>query len=211
MQIYCDESGVLSKGIFLATSAMISSHAANHLIARFRKQFKIRGEVKGTNLSPEQRAEFFKALAALEELRSVSVVCDRRTPSGGWASSTWPEEAIYERLLCQSCEALPCEGLNAISVTPDGSRYKKAKLMDIGGRIEVRLGERFQLKAKVSFADSARTAGIQVADVIANTVHAALRDNGQSESLLLTPLIGSGRLSVTDLKLGTQPNWIWRP
>lgn len=63
----------------------------------------------------------------------------------------------------------------------------------------------------VAFRDSAATAGLQVADVVANSAFQMLAGTG-STGELLAPLVEAGRLRIMPLRLrDARPGWMTEP
>ena len=95
-------------------------------------------------------------------------------------------------------------------MTLDGGRYAKSQLGAIRQPIVQALRH---AEIRIGFGDSTAVAGLQLVDVIVNTVFQSLRtgdDNGARESL--RPVIEGGRMSLRHVKLeGLRPNWLREP
>ena len=177
MQIFCDESGGAdpANDLFLAAAVAILPFGATRLLKSFRKATAWKGsEVKGHRLSPEQRRVFFDLLVRQEDLGSVVVSGSRRTPVGGWAMGALSEPEPYVHLLREECVALVPAISRHVTITPDGGRYKRSELRRIARHLATEVRHRLPTSpVTVSLADSASTAGLQVADVVANTAFQA--------------------------------------
>lgn len=177
----------------------------------YHKVTRTVGEVHGHQLTPMQRAVFLGLLA--REAVSAVVACRRAEPLGGWAMSSMPEADLYGHLLAEACNALPITpGRGALTITPDGGRYARARLDVARSVVTASLAAAgHEGPLRVVFGDSAATAGLQVADVVANSVFGMLTRAGPVADLL-TPLIEAGRLRILPLRLeGVRPNWTTGP
>lgn len=216
MQIFCDESGGADPAneIFLVAAVMLSATGATRSLKSFRKAVNWKGsEIKGHSLTLEQRRVFFDLLNREADLDSVVVSCGRRNPLGGWAMGTLPESQLYSHLLREACLGLIRPGFVPRTITPDGGRYKRAELntikADLAGAVQVNVASPHEVR--VSFEDSASFPGLQIADVIANTVFQALGNTAASEfaNELLGPLRSSRRLTLRPVELvGCRPAWL---
>ena len=176
----------------------------------YHKATRTSGEVHGHRLDRRQRAVFLGLVA--REAASVVVACRRAEPLGGWAMSALPEPDLYGHLLAEACAGLPgYGGAGQLVVTPDGGRYPRARLDRVRAGLAAALAARHAGAVDVAFRDSAVTAGLQVADVVANSAFQMLAGTG-STGELLTPLVEAGRLKVMPLRLGdTRPAWVAKP
>lgn len=211
MQIFCDESGGTdpANALFLVAAVRIDGTAATRLVKAFRTTAGHSGELKGFRLTLPQRQLFFDLLLKTEGL-AVAVVCDRREPAGGWAMGVLPETDVYEHLLGNACCSLPPLGGPA-TVTADGGRYKRAFYGELISRLVPTIGAHHQGRSSLLFANSAASSGIQVADVVANTVfHARGPDDGAEQAqVLLQRLIDDGRLTIASAQFdGVRPSWL---
>lgn len=215
MQIFCDESGGTdpANDLFLAAAVAISSNGATRLLKSFRKATGWKGgEVKGHRLTPEQRRVFFDLLTRQEDLGSVVVSCSRRMPVGGWAMEALSELELYGYLLREACVGLVPATSRHVTITPDGGRYKKSDLHRIALHLATEVQQRSPAApVAVSFEDSAAIAGLQVADVVANTAFQAqaVAANAELAEALLTPLRVKGRLIMRPVEIAdARPAWL---
>jgi hypothetical protein len=127
-----------------------------------------------------------------------------------------PEVGLYAHLLAEACIAIP--GLDAIghlTVTPDGGRYKKSHLGAVRDQVAQAVVARHPLaRVHVEFGDSGAIPGLQVADVIANSVFQSLGQKGTAETArrLLAPLYAAGCLTIRAIRIeGILPAWLEEP
>lgn len=205
--IFCDESGGSDRasGAFVAAAVEIVPSEASRLLKRFRHAARISGEVKGHRLVARQRRIFFDMLARHTEIGGIAVTCGHSDTLGAWAFDNLREIDLYGHMMIEACRALP----GAVSVTLDGGRYKKAPADVVRQTISRALGA-----AHVDFGNSATLAGLQIVDVIANTVFQSLgrTDLAPVATEVLEPLICSGRLSIRPVRLeAICPAWLSGP
>lgn len=216
MQVFCDESGGAdpANDLFLVAAVAIPPAAATRLLKSFRKAAAWKGgEVKGHRLGPEQRRVFFDLLMRQEGLGSVVVSCSRRSLVGGWAMGALSEVELYGHLLREACVALVPAASRQVTITPDGGRYKRSELHRIAWHLAAQVAHRrpTTLPVAVSFADSASTAGLQVADVVVNTAFQAQMASASADraEALLAPLRVRGRLIMRSLEIADgRPEWL---
>ena len=216
MHVFCDESGGTdpANDIFLVAAVTISGVAATRLLKSFRKAVRwAEVEIKGHALRPEQRRIFFDLIDREADFGSVVVTCQRSAALGGWAMGALPEIALYRCLLCEACKAAAGAGIEPLTITADGGRYKRSNLKRIEGDL-VRAAKDWttdRRRTSMRFENSISIPGLQVADVIANTAFQSLATTpaaAQAETLL-HPLRSSGRLTLRSATLpGSRPTWL---
>jgi hypothetical protein len=211
--IFTDESGGSDRGVFLVSAIQISPLAADRLIRTFRHKTKNQNEIKGQKLHPEQRRLFFGLLGRETDAYAVSIACSRITTLGGWAMSNMDEHVLWSALTVESCLGLP-GGVQRINVTTDGGKYSH-RVLD-GCRlsmVEAMKRHRPDARVHMTYSESHASAGVQVADVIANTVF-QLKNHGNTPAAdlareLLQPLLTSSRLVIREPVLREhRPAWI---
>jgi hypothetical protein len=212
LQIFCDESGGAgpSNELFLVAAVALPTSEAVRLMKSFHKAAKWRGEeVKGYGMAFKPRKIFFDLLTRQVGLESIVVTCSRCDLVGGWAMSTLAEVDLYGHLLHEACLALPKPDGGFLTVTPDGGRYKKAEYNAISATLENAIAQRSPIRVSVGFEDSAKLAGLQIADVVANSVFQALGDPTGPTAELLQPLMESARLVTRHVEMQeVRPSWI---
>lgn len=213
--VYCDESGGsdAANATFLCAAVSILPADAQRLMKDFRKATGIAGEVKGHRLQAEHRAIFFDLLVRRADSASAVVTCSRGDPLGGWAMGELPEVGLYRHLLAEACIAVPdLDIAGHLTVTPDGGRYKKAQLGTVRDHLARAVMARHPLaRVHVEFGVSGTIPGLQVADVIANSVFQSLgtRATAETARLFLAPLAATGRLTITGIRMeGIRPAWL---
>lgn len=180
MHIYCDESGGTdaASSEFLISAVLIDPADADRLLRTFRKKRRHGEEMKGHQLLPEDRQRFFAMLTGYDHAACAAGLC-RRDPAGGMVMRTQPEIRIWGGLLTDAL-CRPQFG-RALGVTLDQGRYSKearaGQFAVLSEALVARWGRRWPLHT----GDSRRFAGLQVADVVANTALHAARGGEKAE------------------------------
>ncbi|MGO4450457.1 DUF3800 domain-containing protein [Phyllobacterium sp. TAF24] len=210
MEIYCDESGGPDRGVFLTSAVLIDATEATRLLKDFRRLHKLPREIKGTGLPDAARHDFFELLSRKEDVCTTVVACTRVTKLGGWALKELEANIIYENLIFESCRAIPYSGQPNITVRPDHGTYKKGIMKEIGSRLAVSISDHFGAETFVTFAESHLTPGVQIADVIANTVFRILKEGAAlSDDPFCKTMHKAGKLKLLDIELGKiRPEWL---
>lgn len=221
MILYCDESGGTDGDLFCVSAFRIDPQEAARALKSFRRRTGHQGEVKGHRLLPAERVLLLD-LAFRAPGAAAVVACDGRTPLGGWAASTLlPESTLRRELLTEACIQVlgngpdsPCQG-----VVVDGGRYPNAVLEAERLHLDLTLRTHGLLTAPahprlITYEKSEAHAGLQLTDVLANTIHRLLRDAapGCAPSLHGLPEAMQERLEVRHVGLPThRPDWLGPP
>lgn len=166
MTIYCDESGGLNVGAMTFAAVMVTPETASSIHARFRAVTGLRGELKGSRISLVERAYLLELFDRAGGRAWVAVARrDRLTPP---ADGTPPSDlALYAALLDLAVGRwLPETGGVCTDVVIDDGRYDPVILEKVRGTIQKGLAG----WGRASLADSKRSEGVQIADVIANSL-----------------------------------------
>ena len=208
MHVFCDESGGTdaSNELFLVSAVRIDPVEATRIMKKMRKETRNSGEVKGKTLSYEQRAIFFDLISALDTCEFVSVTCYRGHHIGKWAMSNVREDLLWSQLCVESCCNLPktTKGLRAITV--DGGRYKKSILSRLKTNMLEQVAPIHGRHISISYGNSSVTHGLQVADIISNTVYQSVerRDVKAEELVYACQKIRVRHVELPDLC----PRWL---
>lgn len=197
MPIYCDESGSLSAGVMVfAAVAFGDATAADDLLARFRTASGLRGELKGSRITVVERAlvlELFQRFGGRAWLAY--------TPRGDYPDDrpVPDDHVIYTRLLDAVLNQWTTEQDPPVDhrIEIDAGRYDGTMLGVIRSRVETALDG----WGHITVADSARTPGIQVADVIANSLYNIVRASPRSRRIgdILEPFRHDGSIRIVRL------------
>ena len=197
MTIYCDESGGLNADAMTFSAVMLTPKAAADIHARFRSVTGLRGELKGSRISVVERAyllELFdraggRAWVAVAERDKLS-----QNPGG-----TLPSDlALYTALLNLAIGRwLPETGGVCTDVVIDEGRYDPKILAHVREEIQAGLGG----WGRASLADSKRSDGVQIADVIANSLFNITVGSQRAYRIqrILDPMLESKAIRVAEL------------
>ena len=197
MTIYCDESGGLNAGAMTFSAVMLTPQAATEIHDRFRGVTGLRGELKGSRISIVERAyllELFdraggRAWVAVAERDKLA-----RNPGG-----TLPSDlALYAALLDLAIGRwLPETGGVCTDVVIDDGRYDPKILAGVREEIQAGLGQ----WGRASLADSRRSDGVQIADVIANSLFNIAVGSQRAHRIQrsLDPMLTSREIRVAEL------------
>jgi hypothetical protein len=164
VQIYCDESGGVGRGVMTLAAVAIDPGEADILLESFRSATGLAAELKGSRIDLRERALFFDLLAATKANATVGAALSAVRPAKG-ENRGQHDRKIYVDLLHDVIGAmLPTTGGCAHVMIDDG-RYDAATLALVRTDIAAMLGPCGQAKLELSH----RSAGLQIADVIANT------------------------------------------
>lgn len=197
MTIYCDESGGLNAGAMTFAAAMLTPDAAADIHRRFRAVIGLRGELKGSRISLVERAyllELFDRAGG----RAWVAVATRETLARGPSDMPPSDLALYAALLNLAVGRwLPETGGVCADVVIDDGRYDAGILSKVRTEIQAGLGH----WGTASLADSRRSEGVQIADVIANSLFniAAKSPRAHRIEQVIEPMLVSKTIRVAEL------------
>jgi hypothetical protein len=195
--IYCDESGGLNAGAMTFAAAMLTPDAAADIHRRFRAVTGLRGELKGSRISLVERAyllELFDRAGG----RAWVAVATRATLARGPSDAPPSDLALYAALLNLAVGRwLPETGGVCADVVIDDGRYDAGILSKVRTEIQAGLGH----WGTASLADSRRSEGVQIADVIANSLFniAAKSPRAHRIEQIIEPMLVSKAIRVAEL------------
>lgn len=196
MALYCDESGGLSAGAMTFAAVAIEPDAADAVLDRFRSVTGLRGELKGSRLSLAERALVFEILIQREAKLFVAIADGHRLLRARNAQES--DLALYSKLLDTAVAAfLPTSGGSCSDITIDEGRYDPHILENVRGDIQSMLGN----WGRAAMADSRRCAGIQIADVVANSLYNIAIHSGRARRIeaILSDWRDERRLTLINL------------
>ncbi len=193
MPIYCDESGGVGRGVMTLAAVDISAEDADALLARFRAVTGFMGELKGSKIDLAERALFFQLFVSSAGQATVGIAISALKPD--------PHEdrgdhdiATYAALLNDAVGAMLPEIPGCESVVIDDGRYGVATLSKVRDDIGKLVGPCGIAQLELSH----RLAGLQIADVIANSFfnRALVNDRQGRMAAVVAPLLESGQIKM---------------
>ncbi len=191
MPIYCDESGGVGRGVMTLAGVDIAGDEAESLLERFKHISGYQGEVKGSRIDFAERALLFEAIGGSSARIIVGIAISALTPAPGEDRGDHDVE-VYAALLNDVVGAMLCEPPIARTVIIDDGRYGIETL----ARIRASIAELIGATGVAQLALSHRLAGLQLADVVANTFfnRAMVNDRQGRMAAIAAPLLESGQI-----------------
>lgn len=192
MNIWCDESGGLSAGAMTFAAVAIAPDAAEALVTRFKAVTGLSGELKGSRISLVERA---LVLEMLDRYDGRAVVTEAKRPA---LPDGIIDLQLYVALLEQTVSALLPESGGCAQVVIDDGRYDQTRMAGVRADVAALLGPCGTAKT----ADSKRSPGVQIADVIANCVFNLAIGSVRARRIdtILAPFLKEGRIRIAPLK-----------
>lgn len=212
MQLYFDESGGAdpASNVFMVAGVAVDSLSAGRLIKSFRKASGTTGEIKGSGMSLVHRRLFFEILGRNEAVLSAAVHVHREQSLGGWAMGALAESDLYAELLSEAiCWIPPMTG--SVALLADGGRYKRAVYDAMTPGIEAKAAAHHGGRASLRFVTSHEHPGVQIADVISNSMYQLVTGFGMPDQLedILGPFLQTGKLRMGSAELASiRPHWM---
>lgn len=197
MTIYCDESGGLNAGAMTFSAVMLTPQAASDIHARFRTVTGLRGELKGSRISIVERAYLLELFDRAGGRAWVAVA--ERDKLANKPGGTLPSDlALYGALLNSAVgHWLPETGGVCTDVVIDDGRYDPTILSHVRAEIQAGLGQ----WGRASLADSKRSDGVQIADVVANSLFNITVGSPRAYRIqrIIEPMLASKAIRVAEL------------
>lgn len=193
MTVYCDESGGVGRGVMTLAALSISAANAADLLHAVRSATGLSGELKGSRIDLETRAFVFDQLDQVPWTCSVTIALSATTPEPG-ADRGKHDVHVYSALLEAALLPLIPAGGDCIEVVIDDGRYSDDVLRAIRGDVAEMIGPCGLATLDLSH----RRAGLQIADVIANSFfNRALPSQRQSPiAAIVQPRLDAGRIRM---------------
>jgi hypothetical protein len=201
MPIYCDESGGVGRGVMTLAALSIEAEAANAVLNRFREITGLKSELKGSRIDLAERALLFEYLEPHGWSATVGVAISALKPEQG-ADRGDHDIAVYARLLEDVIGSmLPATG-GCTTVVIDDGRYGPATLGLIRNDIASVIGPCGSAQLDLSH----RVAGLQIADVIANSFfnRAMVSERQGRMAAIVARFLESGRIQLRVLTRDAQ-------
>jgi hypothetical protein len=193
MPIYCDESGGIGRGVMTLAAVDTTADIADMLISRFRSKTGYMGELKGSRIDLSERALFFELLADLPTRATIGIAISALKPEANTDRGDH-DVAVYAALLNDVVGSMLSAMMDCESVIIDDGRYGPDILSDVRDDIGRLVGPCGTSQLELSH----RLAGLQIADVIANSFfNRALVNERQGQfAAIVAPLLESGQIKM---------------
>ena len=172
-------------------AVMIEPAAAHEMLTRFRAATGLTGELKGSRINMEERAFALDLFVKANARATIGIAISALKPAAG-ADRGDHDRKTYAALLEDVIGALLIEAQGCGGVIIDDGRYDVATLAPIRTEIAALVGPCSQARFELSH----RSAGLQIADVIANTFfNRALVSPRQNDlASMVQPMLDNGQM-----------------
>jgi Protein of unknown function (DUF3800) len=190
MPIYCDESGGVGRGVMTLAGVDIDANKAEALLARFRAVTGYHGELKGSRIDLAERAFLFELIKGSDARILIGIAISALVPEQS-ADRGDHDVGVYAALLEDVIGAMLPGRHSCQSVIIDDGRYGPDTLSTIRKEIAEMVGPCGTTQLELSH----RLAGLQIADVVANTFfnRALVNERQGRMAAIAAPLLESGQ------------------
>ena len=203
MPIYCDESGGVGRGVMTLAAVDIAVDAADALLTSFRAATGYLGELKGSRIDLVWRGLFFDLFTASDASATVGIAISALKPDPNEDRGDH-DIATYAALLNDVVGAMLPGVASCESVIIDDGRYGPETLSKVRDDIGRLVGPCGTAQLELSH----RLAGLQIADVIANSFfnRALVNDRQGRMAAVVAPLLENGRIKMRVLAGNAEGN-----
>ena len=198
MPIYCDESGGIGTGAMTFAAVHMDAVDADALLHRFRQITGLRGELKGSRIDLTERGLIAELFEKHRGFAHVAVI--RRAGIGMLTAQSGSLDLdVYAHLLDSAVdEVLPRTGGCAEVVIDDG-RYDPVILSRVRRSVAESLGQ----WGSARLSESHLSAGVQIADVVANSCFNIVLESDRAERIrrIWQPLFDAGRVVMREVTM----------
>lgn len=193
MPIYCDESGGVGRGVMTLAAVDIAADDADAILSRFRAATGYLGELKGSRIDLVRRGLFFELFADSNTNATVGIAISALKPDHN-ADRGDHDIATYAALLNEVVGAMLPGVVSCESVIIDDGRYGPDTLSKVRDDIGRLVGPCGTAQLELSH----RLAGLQIADVVANSFfnRALVNDRQGRMAAVVAPLLENGRIKM---------------
>jgi hypothetical protein len=179
----------------------IEEDIANAVIGRFREVTGLVGELKGSRIGLAERGLLFELLDKFHWKATVGIAISALAPEVGQDRGAHDTD-IYAQLLNDAVASMVSTDANCIQIVIDDGRYGPETLALIRKDIAESVGP----CGTASLGLSHRHAGLQIADVIANTFfnRAMVTERQARMAAIVAPFLQSGKVKLHLLSGNTQ-------
>lgn len=193
MPIYCDESRGVGRGVMTFAGVEIDADRAEALLARFRTVTAFHGEVKGSRIELAERALLFEMIKDSDAHILVGIAISALVPDGDGDRGDH-DTRVYAALLEDVVATMLADVGECPNVVVDDGRYGPVTLGAIREDIAALVGPCGTAQLDLSH----RLAGLQIADVVANTFfnRALVNERQGRMAAIAAPLLENGQIKM---------------
>jgi hypothetical protein len=171
----------------------IAPDVAERLLTEFRQATGLTSELKGSRINLDERAFFFERFDATFANVTVGIAISALKPAPMEDRGDHDRET-YARLLDDVIGSMLPHEASCTAVTIDDGRYDQLALSHIRDHIALLVGPCGLARLELSH----RSAGLQIADVIANTFfnRALVSDRQSRLAEMVAPFLENGRIAM---------------
>lgn len=175
----------------------ITDEGAESLLSRFRAVTGLGGELKGSRIDMVERALVFELLERFGGRAIISVARPVRHPDEDAGAL---DLATYAALLADAIGAHLPDAPGPVTALVDDGRYDAATLSHVRDEVE-KLIDGHDPASWAALRDSKRTAGIQIADVLANSAWNIAIASPRSHRItaILEPFLANGVVRIRSI------------
>jgi Protein of unknown function (DUF3800) len=174
-------------------AVLMDESGAEDLLLQFRKATGLTGELKGSRIDLPERALVFELLAKTSAQVVVSIAISALKPAQGTDRGAHDVE-IYGQLMNDAIGAVMKGNGDCTKVIMDTGRYDEKILATVRSDIAMLIGP----WNAAHMAESHRMAGLQIADVIANSFfnRAFVTERQARLAEIVQPFLDSGQITL---------------
>ncbi len=193
MNVYCDESGGVGRGVMTLAALAIAEEDADRVVTRFRAVSGLTSELKGSRIDLGERALLFELLNDVPFHAAVSIAISAVQPEPGEDRGDH-DVAVYAALLDDAISRLLLHSGGCAQIYIDDGRYAPETLALVRKDIAAIIGPFGSAELQVSHA----LAGLQLADVIANSFfnRSLVSDRQARMAAIVQPMLDSGKIKM---------------
>ncbi len=193
MIVYCDESGGVGAGVMTLAGVSLAAEDAAAIVTRMADVVGVRGELKGSRIDLAERS-FLVEMLMRHDARMIVATADMAVLRAEGGVHLPEDIDIYARLLEMVVDGWMPQSGGCLTVEIDDGRYDPRLNAMLRGDVQASLGQ----WGKAQLADSHRSAGVQIADVIANSWYQIGLAGGRSQRIrkLFEPFVASGAVQI---------------
>lgn len=193
MPIYCDESGGVGRGVMTMAAIDIDDDKAEAILQRYRDVIGLKGELKGSRIDLSERAFVMEMIAQSDAKAAISIALSATETQKGQNRGKH-DISVYASLMDDAVGSLLSDSKSCSNIWMDTGRYGEPVLEKVRRDIAEIAGP-WNLSR---LEESDKLAGLQLADVIANSFYNRARVSGKQARIaaIVQPMLDSGQFDM---------------